>query len=164
MIRKRNVSLDQLIHKRDDKRDLKNWPPISLLKVDYRLRAKVLPVRLRLFLDLIVHDNQSCSVPGRKITSNLILIRDILDYISTKNCPAFLVNLDKEKAFDRVDWDFLFGLLHHYGFGDNFIRWVRLLYTNISSCIICNGDLIQFLFDPRVGCGRGALSHPCCTF
>ena len=149
----------RLIHKRDDKRDLKNWRPISLLNVDYKLCAKVLSQRLQLFLDQIVHDNQSCSVPGRKITSNLILIRDMLDYISTKNCPAILVNIDQEKAFDRVDWDFLFRLLHHYGFGDNFIRWVRLLYTNISSCIICNGDL-TIPFRPTRGVRQGCSLSP----
>ena len=128
--------LIRLIHKKDDKRDLKNWRPIFLLNVDYKLCAKVLSARLRRFLNQIVHDNQSCSVPGRKITSNLVFIRDMLDYISHKNCPAILVSLDQEKAFDRVDWDFTFNLLHHYGFGDNFLRWIKLLYSEISVAVL----------------------------
>ena len=104
--------------------------------------------------------NLQCSVPGRKITCNLILIRDMLDYISTKNCPAILANLDQEKAFaDRVDWNFTFRLLHHYGFSGNFIRWVKMLYTNISSCIIRNGDL-TVLFRPTRGVRRGCPLSP----
>ena len=78
------------------------------------------------FSDQIVHYNQSCSVPDRKIVSNLILVPDMLDYIFTKskNCPGILVNLDQKKAFDRVGWDFTFRLLHHFGFSGKFIRFM----------------------------------------
>ena len=142
-------SIIRLIHKRDDRRYLKNWRPISLLNADYKLCAKVLAERLRKLLSQIIHTNQSCSVPGRKIISNLILIRDMFDYISDKNCPAILVSLDQEKAFDRVDWDFTFKLLDHFGFGENFVAWIKLLYTNISCRIICNGDLTDRFYPSR---------------
>ena len=96
---------------------------------------------LQTVLNHIVNTNQLCSVPGRKISSNLILIRDVLDYISTKNCPAILVSLDQEKAFDRIGWDFTFKSLRHFGFGDSFVEWVILIYTNIFSQVVCNYDL-----------------------
>ena len=71
-------SIIRLIHKRDDKRYLKNRRPISLLNADYKLCVKVLAERLRKLLNQIVHANQSCSVPRRKIISYaVILIRDM---------------------------------------------------------------------------------------
>ena len=49
----------------------------------------------------IVHPDQTCSVTGRCIFSNLFQVRDVLDYIERTDEPAILLNLDQEKAFDR---------------------------------------------------------------
>ena len=71
------ISIIRLIYKRYDKRLLKNWRSISLLNVDYKLAAKVLANRLRKVLSKTIHEDQTCSVPGRSISDHLNLIRDI---------------------------------------------------------------------------------------
>ena len=119
------TSVTRLVFKKGDKKNLKNWRPISLLNVDYKICSKALSIRLSKVLDMIVNPDQSCSVPGRSIASNLILLRDTLDYIEKTNEPAILVSLDQEKAFDRVNHTFLMNLLKHYGFGPSFQNWIR---------------------------------------
>ena len=57
----------RLIHKKDDKRLPKNWRPISLLNTDYKLASKAITERLKLVLASIVHQDQTCGVPGRSI-------------------------------------------------------------------------------------------------
>lgn len=47
--------------------------------------------------------------------------------------------IDFEKAFDSLEWDFLFKTLDKMNFGVSFIKWVKLFYTNIESCIANNG-------------------------
>ena len=56
-----------LIEKKDqDRCDLKNWRPISLLNVDAKIATKVIAERMkRLLPELIHHDNQSGYNPGR---------------------------------------------------------------------------------------------------
>ena len=84
-------SVTRLIFKKhSDRKSLKNWRPISLLNVDYKIISKVITSRLANVIEFIVHSDQTCSVPGRSIFSNITLLRDIL------------VSLDQEKAFDRV--------------------------------------------------------------
>ena len=39
-------SVTRLVHKKDDKRDSKNWRPISLLNTDYKIGSKALSLRL----------------------------------------------------------------------------------------------------------------------
>ena len=73
------TSNTRVIFKKGDRKDLKNWRPISLLNVDYKICSKVLSLRLSKVLEFIADPDQTCSVPGRKITSNLHILRDVLD-------------------------------------------------------------------------------------
>ena len=61
-----------IFKKRGDIKDLKNWHPISLLNVDYKIISKAITSRLSSVIDCIVHGVQTCSVPGRSIFSNEI--------------------------------------------------------------------------------------------
>ena len=77
-------SVTRLVHKKDDRRNLKNWRPISLLNVDYKICSKTLPLRLKRVLGSVVNPDQTCSVPGRSISSNLALLRDTLHFIEKR--------------------------------------------------------------------------------
>ena len=136
------TSVTRLIFKkRGDVKDLKNGRPFSLLNTDYKILSKVITLRLSCVLGSLVDPDQTCSAPGRSITSNVTLLRDVLDYIEPTNESGILVSLDQEKAFDRVNHSFLFRLLEHLGFGPSFIKWVHTLYTGANMRIILNGYL-----------------------
>ncbi|KAI4796452.1 hypothetical protein KUCAC02_026954, partial [Chaenocephalus aceratus] len=49
-----------------------------------------------------------CAVPGRKITDSLLLIRDTICLARDRNFRLVVLNLDFEKAFDRVSHQYLF--------------------------------------------------------
>ena len=55
---------------------------------------------------------------------------DIFEYCNENNEDGILVFLDFEKAFDSVEWNFLFKTLEKFNFGQNFVRWMKVLYTN----------------------------------
>ena len=62
-----------------------------------------------------------------------------MQHIILKKQQAYLLFLDFEKAFDKLDRKFLINALHKYGFGKNYIQWIEILYTDIQSCILNNG-------------------------
>ena len=138
------VSHTRVIYKKGDVKSLKNWRPISLHNVDYKICSKALSLRLAKVLEFIVSPDQTCSVSGRRISSNLHALRDILDYIDRTNETGILLSLDQEKAFDRVNRNFLLKLLERFGFGPSFTRWISTLYNGANMQIIVNG----FLTDP----------------
>ena len=104
-----------IFKKRGDRKSLKNWRPISLLNVDYKIISKLITSRLANVIEFIVHSDQTCLVPARSIFSNVSLLHDIMDPIQQTDECAILVSLDQEKAFDRVNRVFLLELLEVYG-------------------------------------------------
>ena len=142
-------NVTRLLFKKGDKKLLKNWRPISLLNVDYKICSKALANRLAKVLSSIINEDQTCSVPGRTIFENLALFRDVLDHVNITNETGILVSLDQEKAFDRVDHSFLRRTLERFGFGPGFLRWISTLYHGASMKIIVNGFLTEKIFLKR---------------
>ena len=156
-------ALISLIFKKGDRLEHKNWRPISLLNVDYKLFARVLAGRLLKVIHAVVAPDQTCGVPGRFINENVAHLRDVAHYASESNIPLAILSLDQEKAFDRADWDFLLAVLRCMGFGPSFVSWVKLLYTNIRSAIVING-YISDSFKPSRGVRQGCLLSPLRAF
>ena len=129
-----------LLFKRGDRLEMKNWRPITLLCVDYKIAAKAIANRLLHVLPSIIHPNQSCGVRGRSSTPNTRLLQDIVHDINARGLGGAILSLDQEKAFDRVDWAFLLRVLERMNFGPSFRQWVLLFYTRISSSILVNGE------------------------
>ena len=96
-----------------------------------------------LFFKKIATPDQTCSVLGRSIASNLVILRDMLDYIERTNEPGILISLDQEKAFDRLDRSFLMNLLQHLGFGPCFCKWISKIYLGANMQIMINGWLSE---------------------
>ena len=152
-------ALITLILKKGDRLDHKNWPPISLLNVGYNLCARILAGLPLKVIATVVAPNQTCGVQGCYIGENVAFLRDVVDLVNEYNLPVDLLSLDQEKAFGRVHWPFLFATLAKMGFGDNFIRWVRLLYTDVRSSVLVNGYTSR-PFKPSRGLRQGRPSSP----
>ena len=95
-------------------------------------------------LGSVVDPDQTCSVPGRSISSSLALLRDTLDFIERTGETGILVSLDQEKALDRVNRSFLINLLQHFGFGPSFCSWIFTLYDGAYMRILVK----DFLSNP----------------
>ena len=135
------VSVTRLVHNKDDKHDLKTWRPISLLNVDYKICSKAISLHLAKILRSIVDQDQTCSVPGRSIFPNLVLLRDTVAFIEHTDESGILLHLDQEKAFDRVDRLFLLNLLELFGFGPWFQACITTLYKGAYMQILVNDFL-----------------------
>ncbi len=143
-----------------DSRLLKNWRPISLLNTDYKILAKILADRLQKIIAKLVHSDQNGYIRGRYIGYNIRVLTDILEYSDKYKLEGLLAFLDFEKAFDSLNWSFLFKVLHEFNLGTNYIKWVKILYSDIESCVTNNGHASAFFKlerGIRQGCPLSAL-------
>lgn len=125
--------------KNKDPELIKNWRPVSLTNVDYKLLTKSLAIRTELLTPKLIHENQTGFVKGRFIGENIRLIEDISNKLNLERRTGFLLMLDFEKAFDSVEWGYMDTILGKFNFGLSFRNWVKICYTNITSTVINNG-------------------------
>lgn len=161
--RSMRLAVISLIYKnKGDKSSLRNWRPISLLNVDYKILARIMSNRLKRVLPSIISPSQTCCVIGRDIADTIVSIRDVIDVVEQENIEGYVLKIDQKQAFDRVSHDYLFSLLEKFGFGPNFISWIKIFYSEIFSSVKCNGYISNYFpikNSVKQGCPLSALLY-----
>lgn len=141
---------------------MKDWRPIALCNVLYKLVAKVLANRLKSILHKCISDNQSAFVPGRSILDNAMIAIEVVHYMKIsrrsrdKNVP---LKLDISKAYDHIDWLYLKEVMIKMGFDSRRVRWIMMCVETVDYSVIVNNESVGPIFPGR-GLRQGALFHP----
>ena len=150
------------LYKKGDKQQISNWRPVSLLNVDYKIFTKAIANKIATSLDDVISPSQTASVPGRTMLTTVSTVRDLIQYAHDENLPAALLSIDQQKAFDRVNWTFMFKTLRAFGYGEPLINTIKTIYNNITSSVKVNGyisDSFQLLRGVRQGCPLSMLLY-----
>ena len=158
-LEQRRAIINLIPKKSQDLLYLKNWRPISVLNTDYKLLTKCLAQRLKKVLDEIISSDQTGFIKGRYIGENIRIALDMIDYTNFNNTPGFMLLADIEKAFDKLEWSYMFQVLKFFNFGESFMKWIRVIYTDIYSCVINNGHASEF-FNITRGIRQGCPLSP----
>ena len=137
-----------------DKQYLKNWRPISLLNVIYKLASACIANRLKKVLPKLINEDQTGFITGRYIGENIRNLYDLFHYTKKNNVPGLLLLIDFEKAFDSVAWSFIHKVLDFFNFGPSIKKWITVFYNNIKSCVLVNGQISEWFSISR-GCRQG---------
>nr|XP_051228987.1 uncharacterized protein LOC127346758 [Lolium perenne] len=141
-----------LIPKIKNPTNLKDYRPISLCNVVYKVVVKCLVNRLRPLLKSIVAETQSAFVPERMITDNAIIAFECFHSIhnGNKSSGSFCAyKLDLTKAYDRVDWKFLEEALRTMGFAEQWIKWIMTCVKTVRFSVKFNGKLLEKFYPSR---------------
>lgn len=135
-----------------------SYRPPSLINTDTKIISKALASRIEKVTPSIIHSDQTGFIKERHSSNNLCRLFNLIHYTSHTNSPTAIVSLDAEKAFDKVNWEFL-RKEKKFGFGESFIHWVRALYTSPMATITTNG-LISQRFTLHRGTRQGCPLSP----
>ena len=137
-----------------DNRVLDSWRPISLINVDVKVCSRVLSNRMAKVLPYLISPDQAAFIKGRNIDEVLRTIKDLMEYLKQKNENSLLFAADFEKAFDSIERNFIFAVLHKFGFDEKFIKWIKTLLFDNQGCVMNNGKTTDF-FEFKRGTKQG---------
>ena len=63
----------------------------------------------------------------------------IIQHCDEDEIPALFITIDFQKTFDSLEYNFVEKVLSFFDFGENILRWVKVFYADISSCVLNNG-------------------------
>jgi hypothetical protein len=121
-----NYAIIVLLPKEEEAKNLKNRP-IRLINCSYNIFSKTLNNRLVRIADGLLSHNQSAFVKGRYILDSVVAAHKIIHGAIKEREKSLILKVDYEKAYDRVDWEFLEEILSSRGFGSKWIRWMMSL-------------------------------------
>jgi hypothetical protein len=154
-----NFAFITIIPKENDARTMNKFRPISLLNYSYKIFTRVLSSRMAKVVDRLIASNQTVFIKGGYILESVVTAHEILHSVHHSKSQGFVLKLDYEKAYDKINWEFLIDILEKRGFGGKWIDWIRcILHRGYVGLTINNYE--REFFQTRKGLRQGDPCHP----
>jgi hypothetical protein len=135
-----NFGILSLIPKVAKATDIKQFRPIALINVIFKIVAKAYAVRLSPVAHRTIALSQNAFIKGRLIHDGPLALHEIIHELKARNLPAVILKLDFEKAYDRVNWAFLREVLTRKGFDPALVHRFMQLVSGGQIAISINGE------------------------
>ena len=149
-----NYGVISLIPKVKGADSIKQYRPITLINVPFKICAKAYASRLAPVAQRVIHKSQTTFLKGRNILEGPIALTEIIHELKRTRGQGVILKLDFEKAYDRVNWEFVREVLLKKGFEAGFVHRIMHLISSGNTSIIVNGDMGKF-FRNRKGLRQG---------
>lgn len=131
-----------------------------MLTTDYKILSRILATRLLPYMTQLVHPDQVGFIPKRNTATNVRRLLRILGEDHSETPTAAVLSVDIEKAFDSLEWPYLYRILREFGLGDSFVGWTELLYKSATARVrmgVTISSACQVGRGTRQGCPRSLL-------
>ena len=88
----------------------------------------------------IISFDQFAFLPMRFILDNILLTNETMAWAEQTGQSFIFLKLDFLKAYDMVDWGFLFRTMAEFGLSEEFISWTKLLFRDATTSVKVNGS------------------------
>ncbi|KAK2644593.1 hypothetical protein Ddye_019788 [Dipteronia dyeriana] len=133
-----------------------DYRPISQCNLIYKAIAKAITSRLKHVLSEVISETQCAFIPGRLISDNTIIEFECIHRLKRRKRKrgSMAIKLDISKAYDRVEWNFLEGMMVKLGFSEKWINLVMRCISSVTYSVSINGKVCRTI-KPTKGLDRG---------
>jgi len=129
------------IYKKKDRNSIQNYHLITLLNTDYKILTKGLATQLAGHALHLIHPDQTGFIPNRTIFDPIRLAQTMCAYADFIEEDGTIIALDQEKAYDKIDHQYLIQTLEKFNLPGAFIQMVGSLYNSAYMATIINGEI-----------------------
>jgi hypothetical protein len=159
-----NFGILSLIPKVQGADHISQFRPIALINVIFKMVSKAVATKLDPIANRVISPNQTAFIKGRFILDGILALHEVVHEVKAKREACILLKLDFEKAYDRVNWDFLKEVLRCKGFDSGAVNRIMQLVSGGQTTISINGEVGPFFRNKR-GVRQGdPLSPPSLQF
>ena len=119
-----------------------DFRPINVCNVVYKIISKVLANRLKSMLPYIIDESQSAFVRGRLIFDNILVAHETIHTTKSMRWGKtgwLATKLDMSKAYDKIEWDYLEGVMRTLGFLERWIGLIMACVRTVTYSVVING-------------------------
>lgn len=98
----------------------------------------------------VIHKCQSAFLHDRYIIEGPVALQEIVHELKHTKQRAIILKQDFEKAYDRVNWEFIHEVLYRKGFDTSWVHRIMQLASGSQMAITVNGEVGNFF---RNKCG-----------
>jgi len=135
-----------MIPKVENPQELGEFRLISLVGCLYKIISKVLSLRLKKVINKVIDVRQSTFLKGRGLLDSVLVVNEVLEEYKRKRKSCVFFKVDYEKAYDSVNWEFIYYMLRRLGFCDMCIWWIKGCLESASVSVLVNGSPTREFF------------------
>ncbi|KAJ0493102.1 putative RNA-directed DNA polymerase [Helianthus annuus] len=117
-----------------------DFRPISLVGSVYKIIAKLLANRLKPVMDPLISQTQSAFVGSRNILDGPLIVSELVTWAKKRKVKMLIFKVDFEKAYDSLNWKFLFKVMEYMGFPDKWVNWIKGCLRSAKGSVLVNGS------------------------
>jgi hypothetical protein len=144
-----NFGIISLIPKVKGADSIKQFRPIALINVIFKFIAKAYAIRLAPLAHRTIDQSQSAFIKGRCLHEGVLALHEIAHELRVRKLGGLILKLDFEKAYDRVNWEFLREVLSRKGFSPMIVHRLLQLVQGGQTAINVNGEIGPFFRNAR---------------
>ncbi|XP_028786509.1 uncharacterized protein LOC114742412 [Neltuma alba] len=145
-----------LIPKVDHPEMLRDLRPIGLCNVIFKIITKIIANRLKPCLSYMISPTQCSFIPSRHSSDNIIVAQEVVHSMRIKQgYKGFMaIKIDLEKAYDRVNWNFLINCLNEMQIPTHVTQIISHCISLAKMQLLWNGEKTEE-FKPTRGVQQG---------
>lgn len=122
----------------------------------------MLTIRVEPFADKLINRAQTAFLKGRNILSGIMCFHKIIHETKRKKEVGVILKLDFEKAYDKVNWNFLFEYMELRGFDRKWRDWISQVVSGGTISIKLNEMIASYIKNYK-GVRQGIPCHLSCS-